>query len=389
MANRKKIALCLEYPLALRGGVSVLVETLMAGLAGDYDLVLVSPDTVENLANSPAKPFIHTHLPWNPATVSRRTSQDLARQLAAAGVQLAHFHFGGNFGWGSRFIGHCPIPYAARLGIPTVSTIHSFHGNLDGFCGPQKPFWFKLALFPFAWLGKMHVLSHLRREIAVSRTICQKLRRLYWPFRGKFIQLYHSRLKPGGVAEKKPRENLILNVGHIAAMKGQVFLAEAFAQLAPRHPDWKLCLVGHVAEPATAQEIVTIARTHNLADRILLPGESSEVHELMRRARIYVQPSLSEALGLALQEAMFYGACVIGTRTGGIPELIQHAKTGLLVEPANVPQLTAALENLIAHPSLREDYGRAGAAAIPQMGMTAAQMSANHIRLYESILVHA
>jgi glycosyltransferase involved in cell wall biosynthesis len=387
MAQRKKIALCLEYPLALRGGVSVLVEILLRGLRDHYDLVLVSSDTPESLAASSAAPIIAAHLPWNPASISPATSRQLARQFAQAGVQLAHFHFGGNFGWGSRFPGHSPIPYLNRSGIPVFSTVHSIVHPLNGFCGPQKPLWFKLALFPIAWAGKMHVLSHLRNEIAVSEHDAQKLRRWYRPMRGKFLQIYHSRLPASPPAPANPvREPVILNVGHIAWRKGQRVLAEAFAQIAPRHPEWKLRLVGHIAEKSEGNQIKDIARAHRLEDRILFEDRHENPFDFMSTAAIYVQPSYEEALGLALQEAMFCGCPGIGSKVGGIPELIEHQKTGLLVEPGNPSQLAQAIEALITNPAVRETYGRQASASIIQKGMTADQMLAHHISLYESIL---
>src|SRR5207302_6557167 len=148
----------LGHQLGLRGGVSVLVETLILGLKEHYDLILVSPDSAESLRDSSATPFVGKHLAWNPEKVSRQTSRQLAKELAESGADLAHFHFSGNFGWGNRFLGRCPIPHLDRMGIPVCSTIHLMGGPLDGFCGPQKPLWLKLALFPVAWLGKMHVL---------------------------------------------------------------------------------------------------------------------------------------------------------------------------------------------------------------------------------------
>ncbi len=383
MDGRKKIALCLEYPLALRGGVSVLAEILLRGLQDHYDLVLVSPDTEQGPAGFPAA----THLPWNPARISPATSRQLAGELARNGVHLAHFHFGGNFGWGSRYPGHCPIPYLNRLGVPSCSTVHSIVHPLDGFCGPQKPLWFKLGLFPIAWTGKMHVLSHLRREIAVSRHDVEKLRRWYPLMRGKFLQIYHSRLPASPPVPSNPvRELVILNVGHIARRKGQRVLAEAFAQIAPRHPEWKLRLVGHIAEKTEETQIKEIARANNLENRILFAGQRDDAFGLMSAAGIYVQPSFEEALGLALQEAMFCGCPGIGSNVGGIPELIEHQKTGLLVESRNPSQLAQAIELLITNPALRETYGRQAAASILEKGMTADGMLANHIRLYESIL---
>jgi glycosyltransferase involved in cell wall biosynthesis len=387
MADRKKIALCLEYPLALRGGVSVLVETLLEGLQADYDLILVSPDQAEDLAAQHTSGLISGHVGWKPAAVSPATSRQLARELSSRDVDLAHFHFGGNFGWGSRFPGHCPIPYANKLGIATCSTVHSVVHLLNGYCGPQKPLWFKLALLPIAWMGKMHVLSQVRREIAVSQHDAEKLRRWYWPLRGKIAQIYHSRLPRQAAPEiEVTREAVVLNVGHIAWRKGQLVLAEAFAQLAARHPQWKLLLAGDPTEAQVVEKIRALAKAAGLENRILLLGERRDAFELMRRAGIYVQPSHEEALGLALQEAMAAGCPGIGTRVGGIPELIEHERTGLLVEPGQPAQLALALETLMSNAQLRETYGRHGAASIVQKGMTAGQMAANHLQLYEFIL---
>jgi glycosyltransferase involved in cell wall biosynthesis len=390
MAAKRKIALCLEYPLALRGGVSVLVETLLQGLATQYDLVLVSRDSGKDLTRLPVASLIQNHFEWNPATVSLRSSRALAGQLAQAGVQLAHFHFGGNFGWGNRFVGHCPIPYLHKQGIPCCSTVHLVVNPLDGYCGPAKPLWFKLALFPVAWAGKMHSLRHTQKEIAVSRHDLAKLQCWYFPLKNRYLQIYHSRLKKAPLeANAQTREKMILNVGHIAIRKGQVVLAEAFAQLAPKYPDWKLCLIGHVAEKDAAEQVTAITKTHKLEDRIILVGERNDVMDWMSRAGIYVQPSFFEALGLALQEAMFRGCPSIGSRVGGIPELIDHQKTGLLVEHNNAAELARALESLMSNPALREQYGKAGAISIRERGMTFEDMVANHVRLYESILHNA
>ena len=386
MAEKRTIALCLEYPLALRGGVSVLVETMLPALKDRYKLVLVSPDTPGNLERTPAAGLISKHLFWEPGAVSRATAAQLAAQLAGEGVALAHFHLGGNFGFGNRFLGQCPITHAAQRGILTCSTVHLVASVLDGYCGPEKPLWFKLGLLPVAWFSKMDVLRHLRAEIAVSKHDATKLRRWYWPVRGKFSVIYHSRITQSALPAAVKREPMILNVGHIAARKGQQVLAEAFAEIAPRHPEWKLCLVGHVAEEAVGRQITDIARAHGIEDRIILTGPREDAIAHMNRAGIYVQPSFKEALGLALQEAMFTGCPAIGSRVGGIPELIDHETTGLLVPAGDARALARSLELLIADAPLRERYGRAAAASMIARGMTEEQMVARYSELYESLL---
>ncbi len=382
----KTIALCLEYPLALRGGVSVLVETMLPALKEHHDLVLVSPDTPENLKGTPAAGLIKKHLLWQPDAPSRDSARQLAARLKEEGVDLAHFHFGGNFGWSSRIPGRCPVNHAAAIGVRTCSTVHLITSILDGYCGPQKPLWFKLALLPAAWCAKMKLLRNLRAEVAVSQHDAAKLRRWYWPVRGKFRVIYHSRVRPAALPVAAVRELMILNVGHVAMRKGQPMLAEAFAGIAPRHPEWKLCLVGHIAEEEAGRRINEIARAHGLEDRIICAGARKDAMDFMNRAGIYVQPSYLEALGLALQEAMFTGCPSIGTRVGGIPELIDHERTGLLVPAGDVPAMARALERLIADNALRERFGRAGAADMMTRNMTEAHMIAEYVQLYESIL---
>jgi glycosyltransferase involved in cell wall biosynthesis len=383
---KETIALCLEYPLALRGGVSVLVETMLPAFKEHYDLVLVSPDATRSLDGTPAGKLLKKHLTWQPAAASRETARQLAGQLKDAGVDLAHFHFGGNFGWNSRFPGRCPVNHAAEMGVRTCSTVHLITSILDGYCGPQKPLWFKLALLPAAWRAKMKLLKNLRAEVAVSQHDAAKLRRWYRPMREKFSVIYHSRIKTPFPSTWVKREPMILNVGHIAARKGQLVLVQAFAEIAPRHPEWKLCLVGHFAEQEMERRINEIARARKLEERIICAGERNDAMHFMNRAGIYVQPSYLEALGLALQEAMFAGCPSIGTRVGGIPELIDNENTGLLVPAGDVPEMARALERLITDEALRERFGRAAAASILARGMTEQQMVAKYIKLYESIL---
>lgn len=378
-----RIAQCLEYPLALRGGVSVLVETLSKELSRQgHELVLVSPDSAGALQQSDCGGLFGKHFYWNPKQASTRQAKQLAQQLKNSGVDVAHFHAGGNYGWGNRVAFRSPPYHLDRLGVRSVWTSHLVVDVLNGFCGPQKPLWFKLLLLPFTWLGKIHQLKHVKVEVAVSQHDFHKLRGWYWPLKGKIHQIYHSRLSDAPPAPAENRERSILNVGHIAWRKGQHILVEAFANIAERHPDWTLQLAGDANDEIAAQEIQRIIQQCNLQKQVSLLGARSDAIELMANAGIYVQPSFWEALGLALQEAMFTGCACIGSRAGGIPELISHQNTGLLVEPGNVSQLSEALEQLISHPRRRYALGAAAASSIREKGMTTEAMTRKYLELY-------
>jgi glycosyltransferase involved in cell wall biosynthesis len=383
-----KIALCLEYPIALRGGVSVLVETLLEEFSRrGHEIVLVSNDPPGSLAGSKTGSLIRQHISWQTVKPTRQQSWQLADRLAAAGVDLAHFHFGGNFGFGNRFPFHSPVYHLDRLGVPCISTTHLVTGLFEGYCGPQKPFWFKALMLPLTWCGKMQQLGHSRHEIAVSRHDLEKMQSWYRPLRGRYLQIYHSRLRNEPEHfESSKRERVILNVGHLALRKGQLVLAEAFAQIASRFPDWTLQLAGHDDDGIAAEKIQRLVQAKRLEGRVQLLGRRDDTLQLMRRAAIYVQPSFWEALGLALQEAMFCGCACIGSRVGGIPELIQNDKTGLLFEPGDVGQLSRALEQLMDNPGQQEDFGRAAGQFIRRSGMTIETMVQRHLDLYETIL---
>ena len=223
MADKEKIALCLEYPIGQFGGTEILVRQLIRGLADRCEITLVSPDDEATFKNSAVAGQVAQQIVWKPAEVSRANSERLARALADAGVRLAHFHFGGVFGWGNRLPNQCPILFLRRHGIAACSTVHLVVHPLDGYCGPKKPLWFKLALFPVAWLSKLQVLRRLACEIAVSQHDYKKLQSWYWPQREKFRQLYHSRLRLDAPRSlNAPRDPIILNIGHIAVDRKSV-----------------------------------------------------------------------------------------------------------------------------------------------------------------------
>src|SRR5262245_26011217 len=98
-----RIALALEYPLMQEGGTEVLVQELLRGLGPGYEIVLVSDDRqAEDLPEEFAR-LIRRHLSWNPRTASRESAEALALAMRNEKLQLAHFHFGGNFAWSNRF----------------------------------------------------------------------------------------------------------------------------------------------------------------------------------------------------------------------------------------------------------------------------------------------
>jgi len=380
----RTLALCLEYSILQHGGTEVLVRELIRGLAPHYRLVLVSDDTSDVLSSPELAGRVERHFHWR-ANAGGDRALELAAQLEAAQVDAAHFHFGGTYGWETRRWNRSPIVHLRRRGVPCLATNHGVFWLLDGYIGAQRSVLTKLALLPFAWASRLHVLAHLSAEVAVSRADYFALRRRYWPLRSRFRQIYHSRLRESDATPGGPREKFVLSVGTIGPRKGQTFLAEAFRALAPRFADWKLVFIGRPGDAAYGDQLQRLIEgTPAIEWRQDCSNE--EVRGWYQRSEIFALPSLHEGLGLSLQEALFYGCACVASRVGGILDLVEDNHTGLLVPPASPERLEASLGEMMGNESLRARLRMQGHASVLAKGMTVERMVARYVALYNEVL---
>ena len=138
----------------------------------------------------------------------------------------------------------------------------------------------------------------------------------------------------------------IVYAGVLIPRKGVHLLLDAFAAL--DHPSAQLHLVGHPENAQYAASLQARARELKIAERAHFVGGVSQAQlaEYFGRARVMTLPSLSEGLGRVVVEAMLLGAPVIGSRVGGIPDLVADGETGYLVAAGDVEALTAALRRI-------------------------------------------
>lgn len=140
----------------------------------------------------------------------------------------------------------------------------------------------------------------------------------------------------------------IVYAGVLIPRKGLHHLLNAFAAL--DHPRARLHLIGGAENATYAKSLRRLAAELGIEGRVRFAGAVSQ-RELARHfaaARVMVLPSLSEGLGRVVVEAMLLGTPVIGSRVGGIPDLIADGVNGYLVEPGNEDELTAALRRVYA-----------------------------------------
>jgi len=186
--------------------------------------------------------------------------------------------------------------------------------------------------------------------------------------------------------DAQPRRNgpRLLFVGRISPEKGLHVLLEAFRQVADQHPQAHLEIVGPDAV-APREFIVALSDQAMVADlarfypasylshlkrqvsgngrgTVAFAGrlEHSRLVAQYKRADILVSPSLSDASSMPAIEAMAVGLPVVATRVGGVPELVQDGRTGLLVNPGDPDALADAISRLLVDEELRRSMGRAG-----------------------------
>jgi glycosyltransferase involved in cell wall biosynthesis len=161
-----------------------------------------------------------------------------------------------------------------------------------------------------------------------------------------------------------PDDRVVACVANFHPVKGQDVLAEAFVRLSGRIPSLKLVLAGSVMPGPGCEEhrtgALSVLRSDFEAGRALLVDPCRDPRKVLAAADLYVQPSRTEALSVAIGEALACGLPVVATSVGGNPEIVLHEQTGLLVPPADPPAMAAAIERLISDESLCERLGRSG-----------------------------
>jgi glycosyltransferase involved in cell wall biosynthesis len=154
----------------------------------------------------------------------------------------------------------------------------------------------------------------------------------------------------------------IIFAGALAPIKGVKYLIEAFNKIIEHHSQARLLLVGKEEDQQYVAGLKQQIRNYNLDNNVEFIGEVSQqqLADMFSQADIFVLPSLSEGLPRVIFEAMATGLPVVGTRVGGIPDLIDHQKTGLLVESQDADALSVSLLKLIQQPEEAKAMGERG-----------------------------
>jgi glycosyltransferase involved in cell wall biosynthesis len=153
----------------------------------------------------------------------------------------------------------------------------------------------------------------------------------------------------------------VVVVANLRPEKGQDVLLDAAAAVLARVPDASFELVG--GGPCV-HDLQRQASALGISHAVTFSGHCDDVPARLRDADIFVLPSRSEAFPNALLEAMAAGLPCVASSVGGVPELIDDGRTGLLTPPGSAPALADALLRLMAAPESGNRLGDAARAAV-------------------------
>ncbi|PWB55436.1 MAG: glycosyltransferase family 1 protein [Nitrosomonadales bacterium] len=159
--------------------------------------------------------------------------------------------------------------------------------------------------------------------------------------------------------ELKLDEHALL-VGTIAILrikKGHHVLLEAIPKILEAVPNAIFIFAG---DGPQHKNISRAIEEKNLTKHVLLLGLRRDIPKILETIDLFVLPTLEEALGTSFLEAMAMKKPVIGTRVGGVPEVINEGKNGLLVNPGDAAELASAVIHLLKNPALAQSMGEQG-----------------------------
>jgi glycogen(starch) synthase len=158
-----------------------------------------------------------------------------------------------------------------------------------------------------------------------------------------------------------PARPTVLFVGVLERYKAVDVLADAWRIVAGRVPDAELRLVGRGTMANVPRALVAELPDSVRWDQAL---PTRDVARALDAATVLVLPSRSEGLGRVVVEAFCRGRGVVGSRVGGIPDIVEDGVSGLLVPPGDAGALAAALERVLLEPGLASSLGAAAHACV-------------------------
>lgn len=268
----------------------------------------------------------------------------LKKIIQEEGIDLIHVHV-----WNPAS-GRYGFLAAQKMHIPYILTEHD----------PFK-------LSPFKDWIKKKLIADAAHIIAISEKNHELLAQLYPLLKSRISTIHNGidttwfesqLLSFSKSDEQEYRKNIfetdgetpiITCIAELHPRKGIIYALEAMKHFAEKEEKIKLVIVGSGEEKTIYEKYI---KENNLKDYVILLGRRHDIPQILRASDVFILPSLNEAFGLVLLEAMMAKLPIIATNNGGIPEIIKDGENGLLIAPKNTQAIIEAIKKLTTLPDL-------------------------------------
>ncbi|MDA4127891.1 MAG: glycosyltransferase family 4 protein [Thaumarchaeota archaeon] len=263
-------------------------------------------------------------------------------------------------------------------GLKSISSVISgflASRTIRGACvctahGFTPPYWYSS---PSKRYLMRHALRHYDALISVSdfvrhrfsKFVGERPSRQYTVYNGVDIDFFNPAIDPTPLRRRLGLTNkkVVLYVGRLAPRKGVQHLLDAFALAVKTFPELALVICGRgEMEGGLRSQTQKLELTQRVVFPGLVPQEDLPLYYAL--SDVVAVPSTYEPMGIVPLEAMSAGRPVVASNTGGIPEVVEDTRTGLLVPPGDAPALAEALCSLCADEDLARKLGERGRAAV-------------------------
>lgn len=181
-----------------------------------------------------------------------------------------------------------------------------------------------------------------------------------------------------------PAAPLLGTVANLFPRKGYDVMCRALSLLRRRRPGIHYLIVG-TGDPGYEQTLRALVQSLGLEGQVHFAGFQDPVYPALAAMDVYVHPAIMEGFGIALLEAMAMAKPVVATTTGGIPDIVVHEETGLLVAPGDPEALASAVGVLLDEKSRWIAMGKAGRQRVERL-FTVDAMVSKLTACYEDVI---
>ena len=302
---------------------------------------------------------------------------ELVREFKKSNIRIIHTH---------KYKDTILAAPAAKLcGIPHV--VRTVHGLREPFDGLQA---FKMSCYEAiertvhrscvdSIIGvSSQIAARYKADGEVSRVTCI---RNGIDLEGKSVQVNRWQIRKDLGIDSETC--LIGTVGRLTPVKGIPYLLDAARILLRQGANVKVLVVG---DGSIRQDLLAQAGNLGVGERVVFLGHREDTDVLLQALDIFVLPSLSEGIPMALLEAMAASRPIVASRVGGIPEIIEDGVEGYLVEPMDVNNLAERCRRLIESPDVARKMGEQGRKRV-NSEFSATAMADRVVSVYKEVLL--